>query len=302
MSGKILKITQDQADKAIKQLRSVFDIVRILKENEIAGESHFLKEDVPCKCYDFWKKNKTCNHCISTDTFKTKKDYAKIEFCNDSCFQVFTKYCEIDNQPYVMEMIKKLEDNTFIDPKGYNHLMVNLSSYNEKIYKDAVTGTLNRLYYEEKIKMETEPAGIAIIDIDNFKAWNDTYGHKAGDEVLKTVVNVISQNIREDDAVIRFGGDEFLIVLQGIKQKSFNPKLEHIRSMICSTVIPGFEKLRISISVGAVITDGESIESSVIKADQLMYRAKKKKNSIVTEWDLKPIELVDEEIENRSLY
>ncbi len=48
--------------------------------------------------------------------------------------------------------------------------MVNLSSYNEKIYKDVVTGALNRLYYEEKIKMETEPAGIAIIDIDNFKA------------------------------------------------------------------------------------------------------------------------------------
>lgn len=48
-----------------------------------------------------------------------------------------------------MEMIKKLEDNTFIDPKGYNHLMVNLSSYNEKIYKDAVTGALNRLYYEK---------------------------------------------------------------------------------------------------------------------------------------------------------
>ncbi len=86
MSGEILKITQDQADKAIKQLRSIFDIVRILKENEIAGESHLLKEGVPCKCYDFWKKNKTCNHCISTDTFKTKKDYAKIEFCNDSCF------------------------------------------------------------------------------------------------------------------------------------------------------------------------------------------------------------------------
>ena len=101
---------------------------------------------------------------------KQKKDYAKIEFCNDSCFQVFTKYCEIDNQPYVMERIKKLEDNTFIDPKGYHHLMVNLSSYNEKIYKDAVTGALNRLYYEEKIKMETEPSGIAIIDIDNFKA------------------------------------------------------------------------------------------------------------------------------------
>ena len=53
--------------------------------------------------------------------------------------------------------------------------------------------------------------------------------------------------------------------------------------MICSTVIPGFEKLRISVSVGAVITEDESIESSVIKADQLMYSAKKRKNSVFTE-------------------
>ena len=81
-------------------------------------------------------------------------------------------------------------------------------------------------------------------------------------------------------------GDEFLIVLLGIKQKSFGLKLEHIRSMICSTVIPGFEKLRISVSV-----EDESIESSVIKADQLMYRAKKRKNSVFTEWNLKQIEL-----------
>lgn len=61
--------------------------------------------------------------------------------------------------------------------------------------------------------------------------------------------------------------------------------------MICSTVIPGFEKFRISVSVGAVITEDESIESSVIKADQLMYRAKKRKNSVFTEWNLKQIEL-----------
>lgn len=61
--------------------------------------------------------------------------------------------------------------------------------------------------------------------------------------------------------------------------------------MICSTVILGFEKLQISVSVGVVITEDESIESSVIKADQLVYRAKKRKNSVFTEWNLKQIEL-----------
>lgn len=67
--------------------------------------------------------------------------------------------------------------------------------------------------------------------------------------------------------------------------------------MTCSTVITGFEKLRISVSVGAEITEDESIESSVIKADQLMHRAKKRKNSVFTEWNLKQIELVAEETE-----
>lgn len=280
------KISQDKAEKIMGDLRTIFDVVRILKAEEVAGQKEIVDCPEPCMCYAYWKKNKTCEHCISLKSLETKKDFAKIEFCDDSCFQVFSKYYEVDGKPCVMEMIKKLDDSTFIDPKGYNHLMTSFSIYHDKFYKDGVTGALNRLYYEEKIKQTTEQSGIAILDIDDFKSCNDSYGHKAGDEVLKTVVKVISQNVREDDAIIRFGGDEFLIILPGIRAKSFDLKLEHIRSTIHASVIPGYGKLQASVSIGAVITDGkETIEDSVNRADKLMYLAKNRKNKVVTDWD-----------------
>ncbi len=281
------KITQEQAEHMMSELRTIFDVVRILKADEVAGKKLIGNAEHPCICYDFWKKTKKCDHCISLKTLEEKKDYAKIEFCEDSCFQVFSKYYEVDNEPCVMEMIKKLDDSTFIDPKGYNHLMTQFSSYKDKMYKDGVTAALNRLYYEDKIRDSKEAAGVAILDIDDFKTCNDTFGHKAGDETLKLVVNILKQNVRENDYLVRFGGDEFLIVLPGITAKSFELKLEHIRNQIHSSVIDGFGRLQVSVSVGAVITDGtETIESAANRADKLMYLGKNRKNKVITDWNL----------------
>ncbi len=281
------KITQEQAEHMMSELRTIFDVVRILKADEVAGKKLIGNAEHPCICYDFWKKTKKCDHCISLKTLEEKKDYAKIEFCEESCFQVFSKYYEVDNEPCVMEMIKKLDDSTFIDPKGYNHLMTQFSSYKDKMYKDGVTAALNRLYYEDKIRDSKEAAGVAILDIDDFKTCNDTFGHKAGDETLKLVVNILKQNVRENDYLVRFGGDEFLIVLPGITAKSFELKLEHIRNQIHSSVIDGFGRLQVSVSVGAVITDGtETIESAANRADKLMYLGKNRKNKVITDWNL----------------
>ncbi len=281
------KITQEQAEHMMSELRTIFDVVRILKADEVAGKKLIGNAEHPCICYDFWKKTKKCDHCISLKTLEEKKDYAKIEFCEESCFQVFSKYYEVDNEPCVMEMIKKLDDSTFIDPKGYNHLMTQFSSYKDKMYKDGVTAALNRLYYEDKIRDSKEAAGVAILDIDDFKTCNDTFGHKAGDEALKLVVNILKQNVRENDYLVRFGGDEFLIVLPGITAKSFELKLEHIRNQIHSSVIDGFGRLQVSVSIGAVVTDGtETIESAANRADKLMYLGKNRKNKVITDWNL----------------
>ena len=92
-------------------------------------------------------------------------------------------------------------------------LITELSGYNTKLYHDALTGVYNRRYYEDAVRSMIGPAGVAVMDLDDFKVYNDTYGHHAGDLVLETTTRVIRSCIRPTDTLIRYGGDEFLLLL-----------------------------------------------------------------------------------------
>lgn len=95
-----------------------------------------------------------------------------------------------------------------------------------------MTGAYNRRYYEDEMKKVEGAAGIAILDLDDFKLYNDTHGHSAGDRALITVVKVIKQYIQKTDKLIRYGGDEFLLVIPDIDKDSFSKKLNKIQSKI----------------------------------------------------------------------
>ncbi len=97
------------------------------------------------------------------------------------------------------------------------------------LYIDALTGAYNRRYYEDKLRKKELEAGIAMMDLDDFKLANDTFGHEIGDLFLITVVRVIKSVIRKTDALIRFGGDEFLLVMPEIAEEVFEGKLKEIR-------------------------------------------------------------------------
>ena len=124
-----------------------------------------------------------------------------------------------------------------------------------------------------------------MIDIDDFKLCNDIYGHKAGDVALQTVTQIIRNNIRSNDKIIRIGGDEILLILDGIQEESFERKLERIRSQVRMARVKGYNKLQLSISIGAVVSMTETREVSVAKADRLMYIAKSSKNRVTSEWN-----------------
>ena len=102
---------------------------------------------------------------------------------------------------------------------------------------------------------------------------------------LYTVVDIIWKNIRKTDKLIRFGGDEFLLVMPEVTEEVFSQKLQLIQESIYNTNVPGYPNLRLSISAGGVLTEGGSIEEAVNRADKLMYQAKAMKNKVVTQKD-----------------
>ena len=215
----------------------------------------------------------------------TKEEKGKLEIVNGRIYQVIARYIEVDEKPYVIELIRCLDGDWSIGEINHERLIDIFVHYNDKLYRDAVTDAYNRRYYEDEMKNKKKNAGVALIDLDDFKLHNDIYGHQAGDMALYTVVDIIRKNIRKTDKLIRFGGDEFLLVMPEVTEEVFSQKLKLIQESIYNTNVSGYPNLRLSISVGGVLTEGGSIEEAVNRADKLMYQAKAMKNKVVTQKD-----------------
>lgn len=281
-------MTKQEAEQMQERLRQIFPIVRLLEETAIPENS----EDIPsgetaegCQCFAFWNKTIPCANCISREALRTKGQLVKIEFLDDEIYQVIAKYVEVDGQPCVIEMLEPLDEETLMDSEGREKLMKRLSGYDDKLYRDALTGVYNRRFYEERVRHMTRRAGVAMIDLDDFKLYNDAYGHNAGDMVLDKIVGIIQSDIRKTDMLIRIGGDEFLLVLPEISEGAFEIKLRRIRQHINEAKIAGFSQIKLSVSIGGVMSNGETIEETLKRADRLMYQAKICKNTVVTQWD-----------------
>ena len=274
-------MTREQVETEMAQYRTIFTVVRLLDAAQVGGEESINSF---CSCYSYWGKNTPCRNCISRQVLEDHRQRTKLEYMGSEVFQVTAVYREVDGVPCVMELIQKLDGETLIDPENGERLIDSIASYHTKLYHDALTDSYNRLYFEDALKDKTDPAGVAVLDLDDFKLINDTYGHQAGDIALRTCVDVVRACIRKSDVLIRYGGDEFLLVLPGIERAAFLAKLDRIREQLHTASVPGYSRLQLSASIGGVITQpGETVEQAVSRADKLMYQAKNRKNMVVTE-------------------
>ena len=158
-----------------------------------------------------------------------------------------------------------------------------LSTSDEKEYfvdlavRDGLTGLFNRRYFNELIDIEVNrvkrfPAALSLLmlDIDNFKNYNDTQGHPAGDELLKKAAQVFKNSVRVVDIVCRYGGEEFVIILPQANKKAAQIIAERMRVQI-ELYLP----TTISIGIATLPDDGSEVEQLVDKADKALYQAKK---------------------------
>lgn len=283
-----VKITRQQAAEEAKMLEKVFDVVRFLEGNffeQMQDDPRIGVKIGMCQCYDFWKKNKPCENCTSMKAYAEKKQKTKLEFLDADVFLVISRYLEIDDEACVMELVKHLENDTLIDTDGRDKLVGKLKGYQDKLYIDPVTGVYNRRYFEDEIRNMQNSAGVAMIDLDDFKLYNDIYGHDMGDQVLCIIADVIKDCIRKTDKLIRYGGDEFLLILSDMVRGTLRGKLLQIQEAIENATIPNCSRLKLTASIGGVISEDGQIDEAIAKADQLMYKAKDHKAQVITECD-----------------
>jgi diguanylate cyclase (GGDEF)-like protein len=134
----------------------------------------------------------------------------------------------------------------------------------------------------KKTKNKKCNCSIAIIDIDNFKIINDTFGHAEGDNVLKMVSTIIKNNVRKNDVVVRYGGDEFAIIFFDISSEGAYQIAERVRQAVnVNEFFINKTKINLTISVGIVSTEQTSdMPNIMLLADKCLYTAKKSKNMV----------------------
>lgn len=244
------RMTSAQAELEMKALRRVFPEVSLIDENEI-------------------KSNSAGVNPTTVNAFYEKKQLTRLELVGNDIYQIVAEYVEIDGKPCVIEMIKPLSGEHLVCPGGLEQFSGLVKSGN--MYIDQLTGALDRRYYEEFLRNTRVNAGVVMIDIDDFSLYNDSQGHTAGDEALKASADAIRRSVRMTDTVIRYGGDEFLVIMPGLTEDRFAQQMRYIRRQIRKVEIAGRGEAKLSVSIGGVLAGNELLSSAVERAGKLMF-------------------------------
>ena len=164
------------------------------------------------------------------------------------------------------------------------------AEYSAGLY-DHLTGAFSRQAFDIRLQEEMDRAllyqyslSLVFIDIDYLKKVNDTYGHLRGDEVLQSFVKRVKRNLRTTDLLFRFGGDEFILLLQGVDQSRGPALVQYLLDDISDMQIPGTPPLKITFSAGIAYfpADGDTAELLLEAADQRSYHSKRTGRGRVT--------------------
>lgn len=282
VKGKSMR-TLEEVKRLADGFRKLYDDARIFG---VKDGRKVRADDTAGECYACLRNGYPCRKCVAASALDEKREKCKIESFGRDIALITAQYMEIEGQPYVLETVQLLPDGSIMEPDEGEYLLAKMTGYNTKLYHDALTGVYNRRYYEDIARNMSGPSGVAIMDLDDFKVHNDTYGHHGGDIALEVVADVVKGNIRKCDSLIRFGGDEFLLILANMPEKALKKKLEKIRDQVHAAVIHECPHLRVSVSIGGVAQgEHETMDSAVRRADRLLYHAKTTKNEVVVESD-----------------
>ena len=268
-------VTTDGKDvrKAFDHLRQIFDIVRLVDPTSNAVleiDDKGILRQTEQHCAAFWENGGNCANCISARALAQQTMLNKLEFTRSDMYYVTAKYLCINGTPCVLEMLSKMNEGRWIDANGTRFLLDKSRGENRELFSDPLTGAYSRRYFETYFTHMEGMECVEIVDVDQFKQVNDMYGHPAGDVVLRDIASAIQSCIRSTDILIRYGGDEFLLLFPKLSQEQMLEKNEKIKTAVKSIVLPEYPDLHLSVSIGGVCNVHPIIEA-IHQADERMY-------------------------------
>ena len=142
-------MTREEVNLMIHELKRAFDIVRIVEapsDKQCCFNEACELVQQPGQCFDIWNQDVRCKHCVSMRALSKKQLSRKFEFVGQDVYLIEAMYVEIEDEPYVIEMISLLSNETMLSAWGANDFVETISKYNRKLYLDALTGAYNRQY------------------------------------------------------------------------------------------------------------------------------------------------------------
>ena len=267
-------VNSDQPGALLERLKGIFDIVRLVDPESTKvlslGKDGRLTE-MPGTCHMVWNKSGRCENCISSKALARKESLNKIEFKDDQAYFVMAKYVEVGGRGCVLEMVSKLSDGRWLDMGGRRMLLDRGSNFDRSAFVDSLTGAYSRQYFECFLAESEQVEGVVMIDVDRFKEVNDRFGHLVGDKALQSVAQSILSNLRQTDVLVRYGGDEFLLLVPHIRPGEH--VIQRVREAAASARVEGYPELELSASVGGVC-GVHPLTEAIRQADVKMYQNK----------------------------
>ena len=267
-------VNSDQPEALLERLKGIFDIVRLVNPESTKvlslGKDGRLTE-MPGICHMVWNKSGRCENCISSKALARKESLNKIEFKDDQAYFVMAKYVEVGGRGCVLEMVSKLSDGRWLDMGGRRMLLDRGSNFDRSAFVDSLTGAYSRQYFECFLAESEQVEGVVMIDVDHFKEVNDRFGHLVGDKALQSVAQSILSNLRQTDVLVRYGGDEFLLLVPHIRPGEH--VIQRVREAAASARVEGYPELELSASVGGVC-GVHPLTEAIRQADAKMYQNK----------------------------
>lgn len=254
-------LTDEEAAAEVARVAKTYPVVRLLSVDQIKGDPNCLLAGERCPCLR-----------QSSLEALTDSDEVSERLLNDGVeYRARLRPLKVEGEPHVLLMVRPIDEQE--------------TAEEDLVYTDVLTSVRNRRYYEEKLRSARMQAGVAMIDLDDFRVFNDTCGRHAGDLALGAVATAIRGSIRSTDELVRYGCDKFVAVMPNIPSDDFARRLRHVSDAVHSAIIPGHERVSLTACVGGVRINGETVDEGVGRAVQLLSRAKAKAGTVVTDTD-----------------